>query len=443
VTVAGGIETGKTLSVTKSGTGTGTVVSEPAGITCGSDCAETYNTPVFVTLTATADMGSIFTGWAGGGCGGTGTCAVAMDATKAITATFADIPPTGTITIDGGVEFTGSSTVTLNLNASDSNGISQMQFSGNNSDWSAPEPFSATKNWTLSPGDGLKTVWVKFQDNQGSWSEIYSYSISLDTRLPVTTATPPGGSYETAQLITLAADESATIYYTTDGTEPTESSTVYALPIPVGSSLTLKFFAKDLAGNKEQMKEAFYVIQSLLGANAGPDQLVFNQVVLDASGSTGAIVSYQWQLTHRTNPAYSRVATGIRPVLSNLSAGFYDVVLTVVGETGSSASEMTLAVVPENVVTDVRAGWFNQQQLDQAVNNANTAKDAIIAQKEQTITTLNTMISSKDQTIASMFTEQQLNQAVAEERIKWDVNNDGKIGLPEAIYILQKVAGAR
>lgn len=212
----------------------------------------------------------------------------------------------------------------------------------------------------------------------------------------------------------------------------------------MSTSRTLKFFAKDRAGNKETTKEAVYLIQEALSADAGLDQAVFDQVVLDGSGSKGVITSYEWQLTHRTNTAYNRTATGPRPTLSNLQAGFYDVTLTVKDNTGTSGTaHMTLVVVPLDVINAIRSGWFNQEQLNQAVNNAEAVKDETIAQQQQTITTLNSTISSKDQTIASMFTEQQLNQAVAAERIKWDINNDGKIGLEEVIYILQKVAGKR
>jgi hypothetical protein len=77
-----------TLTVSKSGTGTGTVTSSPSGIDCGSDCSESYNQGTSVTLTATAASGSIFEGWSGGGCSGTGTCTVTMNAAKSVTATF-------------------------------------------------------------------------------------------------------------------------------------------------------------------------------------------------------------------------------------------------------------------------------------------------------------------------------------------------------------------
>lgn len=76
------------LTVTKSGTGSGTVTSSPAGINCGADCTESYASGTSVTLTATPASGSTFTGWSGGGCSGTGTCQIVMNANTTVTATF-------------------------------------------------------------------------------------------------------------------------------------------------------------------------------------------------------------------------------------------------------------------------------------------------------------------------------------------------------------------
>lgn len=149
-----------TLTLTLGGNGTGLVSSVPTGIDCGSDCTEGYDfatavtltatpdtgstftgfsgdadcsdgsvsmtvavncTATFtldqyvlttstdgngsgsvnkspdqalydhgsvVTLTATPDTGSAFTGWSGGGCSGTGSCLVTMDSAQSVTATF-------------------------------------------------------------------------------------------------------------------------------------------------------------------------------------------------------------------------------------------------------------------------------------------------------------------------------------------------------------------
>lgn len=98
----------QTLTVTKAGTGTGTVTSSPAGINCGGDCSEPYAAGTVVTLTAAASVGSTFTGWSGGGCTGTGPCVVTMSAATTVTATFTLQQFTVTVSKTG----TGSGTVT-------------------------------------------------------------------------------------------------------------------------------------------------------------------------------------------------------------------------------------------------------------------------------------------------------------------------------------------
>ncbi|HJX84792.1 MAG TPA: LamG-like jellyroll fold domain-containing protein [Candidatus Angelobacter sp.] len=75
------------LTVTRQGTGTGTVTSNVGGINCGTTCSAVYNSGSAVTLTATPAAGSIFAGW-GGACSGTQTCAVTMNAALSVSATF-------------------------------------------------------------------------------------------------------------------------------------------------------------------------------------------------------------------------------------------------------------------------------------------------------------------------------------------------------------------
>jgi len=76
----------KTLTVIKTGTGSGIVTSSPAGISCGADCSEDYDKGTVVTLTAAPDTGSIFTGWSGDADCSDGT--VTMNADRTCTATF-------------------------------------------------------------------------------------------------------------------------------------------------------------------------------------------------------------------------------------------------------------------------------------------------------------------------------------------------------------------
>lgn len=81
------------LSLSKSGNGSGTVTSSPAGISCGSTCSHTYPTGTSVTLTAVAASGSTFAGWSGA-CTGTATCTVTMNLARSVVATFAKLTQT-------------------------------------------------------------------------------------------------------------------------------------------------------------------------------------------------------------------------------------------------------------------------------------------------------------------------------------------------------------
>jgi hypothetical protein len=89
----------RTLTVSKSGTGSGVVTSSPRGIDCGSKCVADYavNTPL--TLTAAPGPGSVFTGWSSklGDCPGTGPCDLTMSGGKNEIAHFA-LTPTPTQT---------------------------------------------------------------------------------------------------------------------------------------------------------------------------------------------------------------------------------------------------------------------------------------------------------------------------------------------------------
>jgi len=77
-----------TLTVSKAGTGSGTVTSSNGAINCGTTCSAAYASGTSVALTATPASGSVFSGWSGAGCSGTGRCVVTMSAAQAVAATF-------------------------------------------------------------------------------------------------------------------------------------------------------------------------------------------------------------------------------------------------------------------------------------------------------------------------------------------------------------------
>jgi hypothetical protein len=80
------------LTVSTSGTGSGSVSSDPDAIyNCRTSCSSGFNALSHVILTATPDFGSVLTSWSIGSCTAPGTCTVTMDAIKNVTATFGPV----------------------------------------------------------------------------------------------------------------------------------------------------------------------------------------------------------------------------------------------------------------------------------------------------------------------------------------------------------------
>ncbi|PGZ96930.1 hypothetical protein COE51_16295 [Bacillus pseudomycoides] len=126
------------------------------------------------------------------------------------------------------------------------------------------------------------TFWVKAKDGSGNVASGTSVNVTTtntipsDTTPPVVTANPNGGTFSSSQNITLSASETATIYYTLDGTTPTISSPVYSNPINISNTTTLKYIGKDSAGNISSVQTQVYTInQSFNGYVNDSSMLMF------------------------------------------------------------------------------------------------------------------------------------------------------------------------
>src|SRR3989344_4190111 len=82
-----------TLDIYKSGTGSGTITSSPAGINCGATCTASFPSGSTATLTATPSSGSSSMAWTGfSGCFGIGTCTITMTSGPSVQASFTANP---------------------------------------------------------------------------------------------------------------------------------------------------------------------------------------------------------------------------------------------------------------------------------------------------------------------------------------------------------------
>jgi hypothetical protein len=138
--------------------------------------------------------------------------------------------------------------------------------------------------------DGTYTFSVQGSDLAGNVSAPANVTVAIDTVAPVVTAAPAGGSYPSAQPVTLNADEPAIIYYSADGSVPTTASTVYTGPIPVAASTTLNYIAVDTAGNTSAVATQNYTIGPVIigSSPASPSADTSSSFAFSTPGVLGA-----------------------------------------------------------------------------------------------------------------------------------------------------------
>ena len=91
-----------------------------------------------------------------------------------------------------------------------------------------------------------------------------TYTINTPATVATPTFSPAGGTYTSAQSVTIScATSGATIYYTTDGTTPTTSSSVYGSAISVSTTTTIKAIAVKAGMTNSAVASATYTISSI------------------------------------------------------------------------------------------------------------------------------------------------------------------------------------
>jgi parallel beta-helix repeat protein len=101
----------------------------------------------------------------------------------------------------------------------------------------------------------------------------FTSKFTIDTIKPTVTANLASGVYNTAKSVILTAkdnlDTKPSIYYTTNGSTPTTSSTKYTAPISISKTTTLKFMAMDKAGNQAPIQTVHYIFSPVGNINTG------------------------------------------------------------------------------------------------------------------------------------------------------------------------------
>jgi peptidoglycan/xylan/chitin deacetylase (PgdA/CDA1 family) len=237
------------------------------------------------------------------------------------------IPPVTTIACDGSPcqgTYTGSVSVGLAATDTGGSGVDKTYYT---TDGSTPTTSSPTYS---GPFSLTQTTTVRFfsADIAGNAETAQSQQIdvqALDTTPPATTiacdAAPcSSGWYASAPVsVSLSATDAGSgvdaTYYTTDGSTPTTSSTIYTGAFGVTQTTSVKFFSRDNEGNAEQVQSQLIQIDGVPpvttivcnGASCGSG--VFNKgpvkITLPASDSGGSGLDKTYYTTDGSTPTTS------------------------------------------------------------------------------------------------------------------------------------------
>jgi Chitobiase/beta-hexosaminidase C-terminal domain/Glucodextranase, domain B len=243
---------------------TNATLSSTSSTVGGSPVTATFNNPGTASITVTSPHTS-----------GSGDCSDTLNVTVTETT-----PPSVAITSPANNFSTASSSINVSGTASDASGIQSVKVNGNTATLGTG---TTTRSWSfnnLSLICGSNTITAVATDNSANHNTAQT-SITVtricDTTAPTSSAsatvpngasTDPynGGSWTNKNVtVTLSATDNAggsgvkEIRYTTDGSAPTASSTLYSAPFTVSSTTTVKFRAEDNQGNVESPANSFQV----------------------------------------------------------------------------------------------------------------------------------------------------------------------------------------
>lgn len=143
-----------------------------------------------------------------------------------------------------------------------------MQASGGNGgktiyytlDGSTPTTASPVYNAPFSVST-LTVVRAIAVDANGRQSELEAQRYSFVLPPPVLSITPAAGNYFDPISVSMSASSGTapySIYYTTNGAEPSTASAQYSTPLPISTATTLKAFVRDAAGNQSAVQTRSY-----------------------------------------------------------------------------------------------------------------------------------------------------------------------------------------
>lgn len=239
--------------------------------------------------------------------------------------------PRGTIVIDGGSTCTSSPNVTLTLSAAnDEIPIIQMCFSSNGLSFGDWEDYALTRSYTLTDGDGINEVYVKFKDALGNESMPVEDTIILDTTAPVISSasiTPKlAAAGDSLQVQANVEDSWSGLSVTADGVALQPSGgNLWTGTITAASGLgahTVNLAATDEACHPTANAAATYKTAKIVGM---PTRLLYDPIISNACdnflfrlyGRVAITGDSTFTLTYGLEPSINVIAPGYINLVDN------------------------------------------------------------------------------------------------------------------------------
>jgi hypothetical protein len=216
---------------------------------------------------------------------------------------------------------------------------------------------------TVSSTETLEAIAVASGDSNSAVASA-AYTITPPTVVATPTFLPAAGTYGSAQSVTLSdATSGATIYYTTNGSTPTTSSTPYTGPIAVGSTETLNAIAVASGDSNSAVASAVYTITATVATptfSLASGTYSSAQSVTLSDATSGAAVYYT---TNGTTPTTS--STRYTGPITVSSTETLEAIAVALGDTNSAVASATYTINTPIVATPAfspAAGTYSSAQ---------------------------------------------------------------------------------
>ena len=193
-------------------------------------------------------------------------------------------------------------------------------------------------------------------------SGVASVTLTIESQVATPSFSPVGGTYTSAQSVKItSATSGATIYYTTNGTAPTKSSTQYTGPVTVSSSMTLEALASASGFFDSNVASASYTISSQVAAtptfSPAAGTYTSAQSVTLSDSTAGASIYYT---TNGTTPTTS--STKYTAAINVASTTTLKAIAAAAGFSQSAVASATYTInLPSNINY---SGGFTATGLD-------------------------------------------------------------------------------